>query len=321
MRVLSYDPREDEFFVEATRDEFLRLSAEYEIDMRGAGNDAGEVIEAYQAFQKEQKDSDSEKRCYQRYVQELYGIDHMPDICLAVKRDLSDIAVELYDFPFGHMWNGYSPWIKIETAVIHDLTDLAALECVEKRPIPEDSVAPSGKNVPELANPTIEDLLRYTVGKMSGTYNLLWSRKELTAQKLGAFCEYYAKMTLISYGISVYSSEIDDHGIDFVAETRKGFLKFQVKGVRSSSQYVFMRKEYFNIEDDAMFLFLLLLTDGEHPDIYIIPASAWRQESTVFVSHDYEGKKSRPEYGVNISKKNMPELEKYRIGNMLSLSE
>lgn len=149
-------------------------------------------------------------------------------------------------------------------------------------------------------------------------YNLQWSRANLTPQKVGAFCEYYAKMALISYGVNVYTSEIDDHGIDFVAECRKGFLKFQVKGVRGLSQ-VFMEKEKFDVEDDTMFLILLLLVDGEEPDMYVIPASAWRRESSVFVSHDYLEKKSRPDYTVNVSKKNLPELEKYRVENMLSL--
>jgi len=150
-------------------------------------------------------------------------------------------------------------------------------------------------------------------------YNLLWSRPDLTPQKLGSFCEYYAKMALASYGISVYTSEVDDHGIDFVAEVQNKFLKFQVKGIRASTQYVFMRKEYFNIYDDALFLFLILLTDGEHPDLYIIPTSAWRQDSKVFVYHAYEGKKSKPEYGVNVTKKNMAELERYKLEKMLSI--
>ena len=65
-------------------------------------------------------------------------------------------------------------------------------------------------------------------------YNLNWSRKELTPQKLGTFCEYYAKMSLASYGLHIFTSEGDDHGIDFVAETKKGFLKFQVKSIRKS---------------------------------------------------------------------------------------
>ena len=54
-------------------------------------------------------------------------------------------------------------------------------------------------------------------------YNLNWSRAELTRQKLGAFGEYYAKLTMTSYGASIYTSEVDDHGIDFVAETKNGF--------------------------------------------------------------------------------------------------
>ena len=150
--------------------------------------------------------------------------------------------------------------------------------------------------------------------------NLVWSRSNLTAQKLGTFCEYYAKMTLASYGLDVYTSEVDDHGIDFITESKNGFLKFQVKAIRTAtSQYVFMRKEYFDIGDKNLFLFLLLLTDGEYPDVYLVPTSAWQQESKVFVYHAYEGKKSKPEYGVNISKKNMAELEKYKLASMLSL--
>ncbi len=149
-------------------------------------------------------------------------------------------------------------------------------------------------------------------------YNLIWSRSELTSQKLGTFCEYYAKMTLASYGLDIYTSEVDDHGIDFVAETKNGFFKFQVKAIRTAkSQYVFMQKEHFDIEDTSLFLFLMLLTDGQHPEMYLIPTFAWKQDSNVFVYHEYEEKKSKPEYGVNVSKKNKAELEKYRIDKML----
>ena len=34
-------------------------------------------------------------------------------------------------------------------------------------------------------------------------YNLNWSRSDLTRQKLRTFCEYYAKMSLASYGVSI----------------------------------------------------------------------------------------------------------------------
>lgn len=150
-------------------------------------------------------------------------------------------------------------------------------------------------------------------------YNLNWSRKELTKQKLGTFGEYYAKMTLASYGMSIYTSEVDDHGIDFVAETSNGFMKFQVKTLRQGTNYVFMLEEHFNISDKTLYLFLSILADGEHPVSYIIPATAWETDSTgIFVHRTYEGKKSKPEYGINLSKKNMPYLENYKLERMIN---
>ncbi len=149
-------------------------------------------------------------------------------------------------------------------------------------------------------------------------YNLNWSREDLTRQKLGTFGEYYAKMTLVSYGMSIYTAEVDDHGIDFVAETKRGFLKFQVKTIRQGTDYVFMKARNFDIEDESLYLFLIVLTDGEHPTMYVIPASSWNDsEKSVFVYHDYEGKKSESEYGLNLSKKNMPQLEVFAVGNFV----
>lgn len=150
-------------------------------------------------------------------------------------------------------------------------------------------------------------------------FNLNWSRKELTRQRLGTFGEYYAKMTLASYGMSIYTSEVDDHGIDFVAETKKGFMKFQVKTVRQGTGYVFMLEEHFNIADGTLFLFLSILSDDKLPDSYIIPATVWENDASgMFVYRKYEGKKSKPEYGINLSAKNMPFLEPYRVEKMIN---
>lgn len=148
-------------------------------------------------------------------------------------------------------------------------------------------------------------------------YNMNWHRYGLTPQKLGTFCEYYAKMALASYGMSIYTSEVDDHGIDFVAESTEGFLKFQVKSVRVNTNYVFMRETCFDINDSFLYLILIILKDGEHPDMYMIPASAWNnKESKLLVYHAYEGKKSAPEYGVNLSARNQQELDQYKLDKM-----
>lgn len=310
MRVLSYDPEDDFFFVDVTWDEYRRLAAEYEIDTKGA--DAEEVIEIQKDYRREMAEEVFEESYpFQQYLRDLYGIDDLPEVCLVVKRDLSALWVDQYDHPFHHLWNGESPWMKIEPVPIGTLTDLAGLE-----PAAIENAA--NEDETDLAAPEHEKRGEDSEMEKRTTYNVQWARDQLTRQVLGKFCEYYAKMALLSYGVRIYTPEIDDHGIDFVAEGRNGFLKFQVKGVRGLSQ-VFMEKEKFDVEDDAMFLILILLVDGEEPDMYVIPASAWRRESTVFVSHDYPGKKSRPDHTVNVSKKNLPELEQYRLENMLSI--
>ncbi len=57
--------------------------------------------------------------------------------------------------------------------------------------------------------------------------NMKWS--ELSSVQLGQYGEYYAKMEFTSYGYDVYTSEVDDHGVDFVARDVKTgiFLKYK----------------------------------------------------------------------------------------------
>ena len=41
---------------------------------------------------------------------------------------------------------------------------------------------------------------------------------ELTPLQLGRYAEYYSKMEFASYGFEVYTSEVDDHGVDFIVK-------------------------------------------------------------------------------------------------------
>lgn len=101
-----------------------------------------------------------------------------------------------------------------------------------------------------------------------------WSR--LNSLQLGRYAEYYAKMEFTSFGFEVYTSEVDDHGIDFVAKVRNGkFLEVQVKSIRDSS-YVFMRKDRWEIRNENLYLVLLVFEDGKLPDVFLIPSTAWR---------------------------------------------
>jgi hypothetical protein len=134
----------------------------------------------------------------------------------------------------------------------------------------------------------------------------LWSR--LNNQQVGAYTEYFVKMELTMYGFQVYSTEVDDRGVDFVARHDSGpFIEVQVKSLRALG-YVFMQKTKF-VLSDSLYVALGLLFEGKPPDLYLIPSRVWDTPNTVFVSRDYgDGLKSKPEWGVNISQRNMAAL-------------
>ncbi len=145
--------------------------------------------------------------------------------------------------------------------------------------------------------------------------NLYWSK--LSRMQLGRYAEYYAKIEFTSFGFEVYTSEVDDHGVDFVVRDpkTKTFYEVQVKSIRDMG-YVFMPKIYMELEPTRL-VCLLRFIEGELPEVYIIPAPAWKTPSALLVEHNYEqvNQKSRPEWGINVSKKNLQELSKYAEKN------
>ncbi|RZB34120.1 MAG: hypothetical protein SRB2_03513 [Desulfobacteraceae bacterium Eth-SRB2] len=139
----------------------------------------------------------------------------------------------------------------------------------------------------------------------------------LNRQQVGAFAEYFVKMELTMYGFQVYTTEVDDRGIDFVTKYENGpYLEIQVKSIRSKG-YVFMQKEKFALNEN-LYLALAILNQGETPDLYLIPSTAWKKHDAIFVDRNYENLKSKPEWGNNLSMKNMPLLEGYRFENTVS---
>jgi hypothetical protein len=138
-----------------------------------------------------------------------------------------------------------------------------------------------------------------------------WS--QLNKLQVGAYAEYFVKMEFTMHGFQVYSPEVDDRGIDFIARFEGGqFFAIQVKSLRDLG-YVFLPKSKFALADN-LFLSLALLIENSAPDLYLIPSRAWELPNACFVSRDYgEGKVSAPEWGINISAKNLPLLHPYRF--------
>lgn len=147
--------------------------------------------------------------------------------------------------------------------------------------------------------------------------NLNWSI--LNHMQLGRYAEYYAKMEFSSYGYDVYTSEVDDHGVDFIARSPDGvFYEIQVKATRSN--YVFIQKDKIKLDDKHLICYMRFC-DGALPSVYIIPASVWASPNAVFVSHDYDkpGQSSKPEWGINYSDKNSCLLDPYKSDQYFSI--
>ena len=122
-------------------------------------------------------------------------------------------------------------------------------------------------------------------------------------------------MEFASYGYEVYTSEVDDHGVDFIVKLPHGnrFIEVQVKSVRNYG-YVFITKSQMPNLTDNRLVCCLNFNDGKLPDVFIIPASAWEKPNSVFVDRPYDkpGQKSAPEWGIQMSKKNYHLLDPYR---------
>ena len=143
----------------------------------------------------------------------------------------------------------------------------------------------------------------------------LWSR--LTKLQIGRYAEYFVKMAFTLHGFDVYSAEVDDKGIDFVVrKDEKHYFDVQVKSTRGWT-YIFFPKDKFVLSDNLLAA-IVLFTDGNEPDLYIVPAYVWQKPNALFVSRDYEGKKSKPEWSMNLSRRNLTLLKEYIFENMVN---
>lgn len=100
-----------------------------------------------------------------------------------------------------------------------------------------------------------------------------WSA--IKAIQLEKYAEYYAKMEFAKRGFYVYSSEDDDHGVDFIVENKENseLYKIQVKGVRKAN-HVSIAKTAMKI-DEKTFVCFVKFIDGEMPKAYVIPSSGY----------------------------------------------
>ncbi len=106
--------------------------------------------------------------------------------------------------------------------------------------------------------------------------------EKLNRQQVGTYSEYFVKMEFTMYDFQVYTTEVDDRGIDFIARYENyPFLSIQVKSIRNSG-YVFMQKTKFRLSKN-LHLALAILEEGCEPKLFLIPSETWKTPNKIFV--------------------------------------
>lgn len=137
------------------------------------------------------------------------------------------------------------------------------------------------------------------------------SINKLNNIQTGRYAETLTKIEFMRLGLEVYSTEVDDRGIDFVVGRDNNYYAIQVKSSRKLN-YIYLKKDKFQPRENLL-VAMVLFNSSEVPSFYLIPSTRWDFPDSFFVSRDYLGKKSKPEFGLNLSKRNIHLLEQYRI--------
>lgn len=136
--------------------------------------------------------------------------------------------------------------------------------------------------------------------------------------KTGRVGELLVIAKFIENGFDVFSTEVDDKGVDLVVKNELGkYFDIQVK--TSNQTYVFMRKEVFKPRTN-LYVALLILDKKEDQFFILIPSLDFKNKPlpTFLKDKDYEDKKSQPEYGIDLSDKHLGGIvERYAFSKII----
>lgn len=106
---------------------------------------------------------------------------------------------------------------------------------------------------------------------------------KLNHLQVGRIGEYWAKIWLTLAGYDIYTTDVDNKGIDFIIRTNNDkHIDVQVKTVRTG--YVFITKDTWNNQlRENLYLILVLLKNNEIPSVYLIPSTVWYNPNTLFL--------------------------------------
>ena len=106
-----------------------------------------------------------------------------------------------------------------------------------------------------------------------------------------------------------------DRGSTVVRRGIGEYYDIQIKSSRDLN-YIFMQKAKFQPRKN-LYTAIVLFADQAQPALYLVPSEAWLKPDALLVSRDYPGKRSKPEWGLNLSRRNLPLPPKYEFGEVV----
>lgn len=154
------------------------------------------------------------------------------------------------------------------------------------------------------------------------TNRFRWSK--LSHLQVGRYAEHLTTMRFLEAGFQVYTSEVDDRGIDHLVRYAPGrCLEIQVKAVRNRNLTFFEKKHLGKSQEEIELrlksgycVAFLLFEEGVEPDLYLIPGYDFLNPNDLL--REYPADKSvGPNFAISPTKKAQPILDRYRLTNDL----
>ena len=130
-----------------------------------------------------------------------------------------------------------------------------------------------------------------------------------------------SRLELIAYGKELVTDRLRQLGCAVIPPSNPidGRLSLQTTSGRPlevfvSTQrvggYAFWTKRRLQPAADR-FAVVVLLADAREPQVYLVPSLDWIDAKPPLTDRDYEGRKSEPEYGIELTPAALPLLERY----------
>lgn len=141
-----------------------------------------------------------------------------------------------------------------------------------------------------------------------------WSK--LNPLQKGMYGEYFAKMEFAMFGFLVFSAEVDDRGIDFVARRTDGkHFDVQVKTI-TGTNYTYIKESKFS---ENLIVCLVVLNEGTPPSTFLFLKSDWDDTANgSLLKVNTFGTPPKREYGFHLAQKRSDLLNSFELSSRIN---